>query len=121
MDKRELLCDRGYEDSVCIDGYDEAIIGYTEEGRLIYDYYEMVKILQERDGMTEEEAIEWISYNTIRALDYYQNGPIIMYRIEEDMERAIKALERLQEKYDRNHDITDIDIAHVIEILKGRE
>lgn len=84
MNKREILCDLGYEKSLCRDGYDEAIAGYTEEGRIIYDYQGMVRILQERDGMEELEAIEWISYNTIRSLDYYPEGPIVMYRIEEE-------------------------------------
>jgi len=31
--------------------------------------------------MDYDEAMEWIDYNTIRALPYYPNGPIIMYGI----------------------------------------
>lgn len=36
--------------------------------------------------MTEQEAIEWIEYNTIRALPYFgSDAPIIMYPIYEDI------------------------------------
>lgn len=35
------------------------------------------------DGITSEEAMEWIEYNTIRSLPYAgSSAPIIMYRIE---------------------------------------
>ena len=37
------------------------------------------------------------------------------------IEKAINRLERLMDQYDNGRDITDIDLAHVIEILKGRE
>lgn len=37
------------------------------------------------------------------------------------IEKAIKFCEALYDKYDNNEDIDDIDIAHLIEILKGRE
>lgn len=40
---------------------------------------------------------------------------------EANIEEAIKRLEELSEKYDNNREITDTDLAHVIEILKGRE
>ena len=37
----------------------------------------------EKEGFTEEESIEWIDYNTIRALPYIgENAPIIIYSIE---------------------------------------
>ena len=40
----------------------------------------MVEWLVETEKFTHEEAIEWIEYNTIRALPYFGEGaPIIMY------------------------------------------
>ena len=39
----------------------------------------------------------------------------------DEKEKAIKYCYELIEKYDRNEDITDIDICHLIEIIKGRE
>ena len=59
--------------------YSDAFIGISNDDRAIYDYNKMVQFLIEKEEMTEEEAIEWIDYNTIRALPYYENAPIIMY------------------------------------------
>lgn len=86
--KRDILCEMGYDDAVVFDNpdYDDAIIGVTEEGRVVYDFDAMVKILVERDGMDETEAIEFIEYNTIRALPYAgENPPIIMTQLQLDM------------------------------------
>lgn len=83
MDKRDILCDMGYEDAVVFDkpDYDDAIVGVTDEGRVIYDFDLMVQCLVDQ-GMTEMEAVEWIEYNTIRALPYAgENPPIIMNRL----------------------------------------
>lgn len=80
---RDALCDMGHEEALLFDGpdYDEAIVGVTDEGQVVYDYDKMVQILVERDGMEETEAIEWIEYNTIRALPYFENPPIVMNRL----------------------------------------
>ena len=44
----------------------------------------MVEWLISTEGFTEEEAIEWIDYNTLRAIGYFgEDAPIIMYPIEE--------------------------------------
>lgn len=37
------------------------------------------------------------------------------------IEKAILKCEALMDLYDKNKDIDDIDICHIIEILKGRE
>lgn len=37
------------------------------------------------------------------------------------IEKAIEYCRELIDKYDSNRDIDDIDISHLIEILKGRE
>ena len=79
---RDILCDMGYEDAILFDNpdYDDAIVGITYEGRVIYDFDLMVQCLVDQ-GMTELEAIEWIEYNTIRAIPYAgDNPPIIMNR-----------------------------------------
>ena len=81
---REALCDMGHDEAVVFDNpdFDEAIIGATEDGRVVYDYDAMVKCLAEKDGMTELEAMEFIDYNTIRAIPYAgEYAPIIMYSI----------------------------------------
>lgn len=80
---RDALCDMGHEEALLFDGpdYDEAIVGVTDEGQVVYDYDKMVQILVEREGYTEMEAIEWIEYNTIRSLPYFDNPPIVMNRL----------------------------------------
>lgn len=80
---RDALCDMGHEEALLFDNpdYDEAIVGVTDDGQVVYDYDKMVQILVERDGYEETEAIEWIEYNTIRALPYYKNPPIVMNRL----------------------------------------
>lgn len=81
----ERILDAGYEDVVIFkdEGYDDALIGISEDGRAIYDFDLMVEWLMKVDGITSEEAMEWIEYNTIRSLPYAgPSAPIIMYRIE---------------------------------------
>lgn len=85
MDARERILNAGYEDVVYLTNYsyDDALIGISEDNRAVYDYDKMVKWLMEEEGFTEEDAIEWIDYNTIRALPYMgEKAPIIMYPIE---------------------------------------
>ena len=85
MNAEERILNAGYEDVVCLANYsyDDALIGISEDNRAIYDYNKMVQWLVETEGFTEEEAIEWIDYNTIRALPYAgSKAPIIMFPIE---------------------------------------
>lgn len=80
------LMDLGYEDVLIFKDFDyaDAFIGISHDNRAIYDYEKMVKSLVDKEGMTELEAIEWIDYNTLRALPYYEGSPIIMYPIDID-------------------------------------
>lgn len=75
----------GYEDVIYLTnfGYDDALIGISEDNRAVYDYNKMIEWLIKEENWSEEEAIEWIDYNTIRALSYMgDKAPIIMYPIE---------------------------------------
>lgn len=86
MTAKEKILSAGFEDVIVFDrcGYDDALIGVTEDGRAVYDYRKMVAWLIEQDGMTEEEAEEWIAYNTIGSLPSAgSRGPIIMYPIDD--------------------------------------
>lgn len=77
---RETLINEGYNDVVIFEnpGYVDAFMGISTDNRAVYDFDKMVACLEEEDGMTEEEAIEFIEYNTIRSLPYYDNAPIIV-------------------------------------------
>lgn len=60
--------------------YDDALIGVTEDGRAVYDFGKMVAWLVETQGFEEIDAVEWIEYNTFRALPYYgPDAPLIIY------------------------------------------
>lgn len=87
MTKEEQILDLGFDDTVLFRNYDytNALVGVTMEGIAVYDYDKMVKCLVEEEGFEEIDAIEWIDYNTIRALPYAgEKAPIIMYRLEDE-------------------------------------
>ena len=80
----EKILDNGYEDVLILKNYsyDDALIGISEDDRAIYDFDKMIEWLMETENFTQEEAIEWIEYNTIRALPYMgEKAPIIMYSL----------------------------------------
>ena len=82
MTAAEKLEELGYENVIVFSNYDSALIGVTEDNRAVYDYEKMIEYLIQEDGMTYDDAVEWISYNTIRALPYAGSAaPIIMYPI----------------------------------------
>lgn len=83
---KEKLLELGYEDTVILKNpsYTSAIIGISSNGNLIYDYELMVNYLMEQEHMTQEDAVEFIDYNTIRAISYMgEFKPIIMNKIED--------------------------------------
>lgn len=63
-----------------------SIVGYDNKTHaLIYDYDLMVKCFSDWDGMSEDEAIEWVEYNTIGCLPEdteTTKRPIVMNRME---------------------------------------
>ena len=79
----EILEERELSDTVFFEnpGYFNAIIGLSTDDRLVYSFDKMVQCLVDEDGMTEEDAIEFIEYNTIRALAYKmgEKMPIVVY------------------------------------------
>ena len=69
---KDLLNELEYKDTVVLENpsYLNAIIGITDEGALCYSYEKMIGCLMEEDKMSQEDATEFIDYNTIRALPY---------------------------------------------------
>lgn len=84
---RDLLVELGCEDVIVFENpsYDRAIIGVNEDfTRAVYDSDLMVEsLMEDGDDMSYEDAVEFIEYNTIRALPYIQNSPIIVRRLTE--------------------------------------
>lgn len=57
-------------DTLKADGFDEAIVGIGRQfnkNLVIYDEDKCIEILMERDGMSEEEAIEFFEFNVVGA------------------------------------------------------
>lgn len=68
--------------------YDRSIVGITEDGRLVYDYDKMVAEFMKDEKCSEEEAIEWLDYNTLRAIPYFgDRAPVIIYSKKNILER----------------------------------
>lgn len=81
---KQLLSDWNLDDAVVFENpsYETAIVGYdVHSNRIIYDYELMIDYLVENEQMNEDEAVEFIDYNTIRSLDYIENHPIILNKI----------------------------------------
>lgn len=66
-------------DALFCDGFDDAILGIAERPNLgpvvAYSIETMLQIMVERDGMTHEEAYEYIDFN-IRCAWVGDNTPI---------------------------------------------
>ena len=85
MNVEERLLDAGYDGIKYLTNYsyDDALVGVSEDGRAIYDYHKMVEWLMNEEGFSDEEAVEWIETNTLRALPYMgDDAPIVMYPLD---------------------------------------
>jgi len=71
VSEEELFAGFELEDAVRLTGYDDCIVGVVEQiGQipvLCYDLERMVRKLAEKDGMTQEEALEFLDYNYFNA------------------------------------------------------
>lgn len=77
---REFLLAQGHEETMFFENpsFVKAITGITDSGQLIYDYNLMISAAMEEEGWTDEEAIEWIEYNTLRTIPYMGHAhPIV--------------------------------------------
>ena len=60
------------------DGFDESIMGYSSDGKVVYSVDMIVGTLVNRDGMTPDEAIEYFNFN-IECAYVGEYTPIYMY------------------------------------------
>lgn len=80
-DIQEFLLERGDKETAFFSNPDfiHAIIGISNDGRLVYSYVKMVETLMLSDNMSYEEATEFIDYNTLRAIPYMgEKAPIVL-------------------------------------------
>ena len=82
---RDILEQLGYGESMVFTDpdFDSAIIGTTGDGRVVYSYDRMVEQLMHDEQMSQEDAEEFIAFNTVRSLPYIDVGPVIVYNTEE--------------------------------------
>ena len=70
----QILADNGYDaDDIVLlkdESYDSALIAVTDDYRAVYSYDKMVEWYMNKNGCSAEEAIEWIDFNTLRAIPY---------------------------------------------------
>ena len=75
------------ERMVKADGLEDAIIGIGSRINmpdvLVYSYNKCLKIFMERDGMTREEAVEWMEFNVVGAW-VGETTPIFVHEIPSD-------------------------------------
>tara|TARA_R100001224_G_scaffold35360_1_gene19957 strand:- start:15434 stop:15688 length:255 start_codon:yes stop_codon:yes gene_type:complete len=72
---------------ITIDGFDKAIMGRSciwertghREDRVVYSGEKIVEILVERDGMTSDEALEYIEFN-IEGAYVGEQTPAVVWR-----------------------------------------
>jgi hypothetical protein len=56
------------DDVLFADGFDEAIIGFSpNDWRVVYSRELCIEILMKDDDMPEEEAVDFLEYNTFNA------------------------------------------------------
>lgn len=77
-------------EALVADGFDEAIIGMARQFNqtlVVYDEDKCLAILMERDGMTEEEAIEFFEFNVVGA--YVGGGTPVYVRVGSKLEDVL--------------------------------
>ena len=79
----EILRATGLDDA-CV-GWTDSWNGHNRNVRLVYDVGEVIKIFQERDGMSYEDAVEFYDYNVAGAY-VGESTPIFINSIDDTLE-----------------------------------
>lgn len=70
-------------EALTLDGFEDAYIGFATQfsrpALAVYDYEKCVEILMDRDGMDEEEAVEYLSFN-VQGAWAGEHTPLILFR-----------------------------------------
>ena len=88
---------------IVIDGFNDAILGQANawvknerHEKLVYDGAKMIDVLVSRDGMTADEAYEFIEYN-VEGSNVGDSNPIIVWAIDNLKDEIIKEVEILKD------------------------
>ncbi len=71
------------DDCYLIDGFATAVVGVSQDGRLVYDHDAIMSHLTDAQNMPHDEASEYYCYNIVRAFPYHQPSPIILMQLDE--------------------------------------
>lgn len=88
MDNRSKIVNAGFDKAVVLENpdYDEAIVGVTVEGNVVYDFRKMIEYLQENYGLNEEQAVDFIATNTMRVIPFAADRAPIIITMLNDLE-----------------------------------
>ena len=78
QDVFENLLSVADENAMRLIGYDKAIIGVDNDGRLVYDFEKMISILKNNENWDREECIDWLHYNTLCVKDERMLSPVFI-------------------------------------------
>jgi len=73
-------------ETLLADGFEDALVGYgsrCSHGVAVYSKSKCLDILVKRDGMTDEEALEYFEFNVTGA-DVGENTPVFLDDLEEN-------------------------------------
>lgn len=84
-------CDDG-EQPLILDNhaYDGSIVGITEAGSIVYSLESMIQEFMADEGCDYDEAVEWIEYNTLRAIPYMSGAGIPPTILEETRQSLLE-------------------------------
>lgn len=78
---REVIASE-YPEAILFDNpsFDNSIVGLTTDGCVVYALESMIAELAKDDNISEDEALEFIDYNTMRVIPYIQSEckPIVI-------------------------------------------
>ena len=107
MELREKLVEHFGDDLLFADSFDSAIIGVslgTAGGRVVYDVEKMVQVLSKKQGITCEEAWEYLEYNTFSA---YVGERTPLYVTREAVKQIIEDVIHSKEELKAHHNEED--------------
>lgn len=70
-------------EAILWDGLDDSIIGFTDNGRAVYDINKMILETQQINGGSFEDATEWVHFNILNAY-VGEYTPVHIYPINEE-------------------------------------
>ena len=78
------MTDQLLDDALVLNGLEDAIVGVSDCGRLIYSYEKVLKIFMDREGWSAEDAEEWVGYN-VMGVQPNGAGFIMLYPFDRDL------------------------------------